>query len=437
MEKKRDKFLNLKKSISGEVKYVFSDVFVKGVSFLALPIFTRYLMPEQFGIVSLFTTLVGIFTILFGLNLWSGVIRYSVEEKELYGLQKIVYLIILNSIVLIILLTLVMPYFRKIIDLELRYIIMAVITSVFQAILNVYLESLRAKMEINKYCILYTTTGISNNLLGIIFLLTVKHEQEFFRILSISLPYIVFGIISTGIIVKNHFYENKKESKVIKEFISYSLPLLPFALSSIVLSLFDRIIIGKFFSNYEVGIYSFSFNIGMIINVVAVGLYKAFQPEYFRKISDGENTDKMIRKYFSLFTFCYVGFVLLIDTLINFFGDISYSEAKDIIPIICFGYFFFFLYSLVVSEIYYFKKTYVISASTIFVAILSILLNYYFVPKLGYKVSAYISMVSFLLLFTICYLYVKNILKTKRIELYKYTVFILIISLVTILKMYM
>ena len=62
--------------------YTVTNFFVKGISFLTIPIFTRILTTEDYGIVSLYLTWVSLFSVFISLDLSWSVQRGKFEFKK-------------------------------------------------------------------------------------------------------------------------------------------------------------------------------------------------------------------------------------------------------------------------------------------------------------------------------------------------------------------
>jgi len=86
--------------------YISAEFFAKGVVFLSLPIFTRLLVPKEFGYISIFTSIVQIFTIIASLGVNGTVTRFyhdkNIKFDEFYG--SVTIFILLWSIIISILL---------------------------------------------------------------------------------------------------------------------------------------------------------------------------------------------------------------------------------------------------------------------------------------------------------------------------------------------
>lgn len=67
---------------------ILGPIILNGISFFTIPIFTRLLGPEQYGVVAVYTTWVGIFSIVFGLqvqgSIGTAMVYYKKKEMKSY-----------------------------------------------------------------------------------------------------------------------------------------------------------------------------------------------------------------------------------------------------------------------------------------------------------------------------------------------------------------
>ena len=89
-----------------------------------------------------------------------------------------------------------------------------------------------------------------------------------------------------------------------KSALKFSLPLIPGAISFIILDISDRIILEKYVSLKELGLYSIAYTLGFGLNVVINGSYRAFEPILFKSFSTEDFSEIFIRiknNFFHLF----------------------------------------------------------------------------------------------------------------------------------------
>ena len=66
----------LKRLLSGSLNYGFASVSAKVVGFLLIPVYTKYLTPEDYGIVELTSTLSVFLIVLYRMGLPGSISRF-------------------------------------------------------------------------------------------------------------------------------------------------------------------------------------------------------------------------------------------------------------------------------------------------------------------------------------------------------------------------
>jgi O-antigen/teichoic acid export membrane protein len=233
---------------------------------------------------------------------------------------------------------------------------------------------------------------------------------------------LAFGIVMLiYIFVKGRTFIDKRYWKYS---LLIALPLIPHNISGLVLAQFDRIIIGKYIGNSAAGIYSFAYNMGMILSVVWASLNKAWVPWFYEKM-DSKSYEEIKEKYkyylafFSIITFILIYISPEIGKLMS---SRSFWEGLRLVPIIMISYYFCFLYSLPANVEFYTKKTYYISAGTFAAGFVNIILNLLFIPRYGYSVGAWTTLISYVLLFIFHYIVSQKVFSTKLFEI-KYFIY--------------
>ena len=84
-------------------KNYFTATFLSNaIGFVALPILTRLLTPEEYGIISIFLSIISIFTVIIGLNLHFFLFRYYHEKtadfNQLFG-TLLLFVIYINLVI--------------------------------------------------------------------------------------------------------------------------------------------------------------------------------------------------------------------------------------------------------------------------------------------------------------------------------------------------
>jgi len=159
------------------------------------------------------------------------------------------------------------------------------------------------------------------------------------------------------------YYPFLKGKKLVsKEYWKYaliiSIPLIFHNLSGIVNAQFDRILINKYIGASETGIYSFAYNVGMIITVLWTSTNQAWVPWFFEKMGkeDHINIRKRAKNFRDFFTLVYILILFLSPEIIKIMADEAYWEGLYIIPFIFMAYYFNLMYSFEANIEFFTKK---------------------------------------------------------------------------------
>lgn len=410
--------------------YFTSNIFIKALGLISIPITTRYLLPSDFGNVSLFTVYVSVATIILPLNSHASIGRYYFEKNTNFikFVSTSIWLSFGFSILLSILfLTLFIPKFNNggfdfwVYILVISNAFSNIATSVFIQIHEpANNSSLIAKRSI--------FTGLVQFVLNLLIVILAPPPKW---------EYVVIGMTATSLIVNLYFFRFIRsyikfsfDISYIKYIINYSIPLLPYAISGIILSQIDRIMIRENSNSSDTGVYSFAVALAMLVVFVGDSINRAWMPEYFKHM-DNKNYyahDIEIKNNLKYWTLFAVSFIFLFFEPSKLIIGEKYMAALDLVPVVIFGYLFEFYFTIYGRNIGYSKKTIYSSIILIISGLINILLNHFTLSKYGFKIASVNTLLSYLILFLLAYLINKFILK-----LHTFSISFLIPSFITVL----
>ena len=169
----------------------------------------------------------------------------------------------------------------------------------------------------------------------------------------------------------------------------------------------------------QAGLYSFAYNIYMIIQVTASSLNNVWEPWFFEKMNYNDHT--AIKKYATLYSACIMWMsstVLMISPeLIKLLAARAYWDSVYVVvPIVIAGY-FSFLYTIPVVVEYYYEKTKYIALATGSAAMINVVLNAVFIPFYGYVAAAYTTLATYILYFISHYILSVRLYKRSILEI--------------------
>jgi O-antigen/teichoic acid export membrane protein len=225
----------------------------------------------------------------------------------------------------------------------------------------------------------------------------IEAVYEALLIANILYFILIFNLVRKNIVVKLEF-------KILKEMLSFSLPLVLTSISGIILNITDRFSL-KFLTDLgNVGIYSLGFKVANTIRVfIITSINLALQPMIY-KMMDAPNNKRFYSKVMTYYTYGLMFAVLFIsmfsaEIIKTISKNMDYWDAYKIIPILCFSILFSMLRDVALTGLNINKKTKIIAVLIITASLINILLNILLIPHWGYFGAAIATTISQMLFF--------------------------------------
>lgn len=419
--------------ISHVKNYMTATFFTKALAFISVPIFTRLLTPDEYGILAIFTSIISIATILMGLNFHGSVARYYHEKEKNFGqfISSNILFLFLFNIFSFSLINLFKKEISTLINIDVDIFMIAVIVAIFNIPIKMFLSYLQTSKQSGKYSVLSVSKSVLILVISIVWVYLLSEQRYFGKIYANLVVSGVIFIIAIIYFIK--LGKPKFKSKYVKYSLLFGVPLIPHALSHFILSYFDRIAINQLIGSIDTGLYSFAYNVGLIMNVVVMAMNKAWVPMFYDNLKEDnyEKINSMAISYSKYIFFAAISLILFSKEIVIILADKSYYAALDLVPIIILSSVFVFFYTLFANYSFYRKKTILISTATLLAGAINIGLNYWLIPKFGYIAAAYTTLFSYIILFILHYINARFIVGEKVIKLKRIVIDFLILILGT------
>ena len=385
--------------------YAIGEVLPKIASFLLLPIFTRYLTTEEYGIISYTGSFMLLLTVIGMLALNSYALRYyferkGVEERRL--LLGTVYMAIgaVNLLLILlgfILFPIIIDYYSIQVPWD-PYFKLALINNFLISFNVIPLVIYRVRQDSAKYVLLNFSYFLCTLILNIVFVVYLKEGivGYYHSNLLVGIP---FFFIYLGIINKYACFRISK--KYLKEGLRFSLPLIPGSIAYFFLSMADRIILERNVMLSEIGIYNIAVTLTGALGIVIQSGYHAVEPEIF---SHYETPDyyKFVKKaqtvFFSTIYIMAMGIALFSQEVFILMTAPSFHQGYHLVPILTIGVVMSgqnVIYGSVLSSE---KRTKVQGTVTMIGAGISLLFNILLIPLWGTTAAALSRMASYIVM---------------------------------------
>ena len=186
----------------------------------------------------------------------------------------------------------------------------------------------------------------------------------------------------------------------------------------------------------DVAIYSVSYSVGSLINLITGALNSSFAPYQYQQIK-AKNYERLstVANQVLLFVAVMLGCLMLFSKeVVLIFGGKKYIESATVIVPICIGIFFNYLFQLFARLQEYYERKLTVVIPSILCAVLNLILNYIFINIFGYQAAAYTTFFCYLFFCFVHYLFYKKVCKELLGGIQIYDIkFILVLSIVVIL----
>jgi O-antigen/teichoic acid export membrane protein len=397
--------------------FVVSDIINKSIPFILIPILTRYLVPDEYAIVSLFSLTIALFTIFVGNGMHSALtvnyFKHQVNIK-LY-LNSILLISILITIFFFILLMLTSGYVEDYFNLSIFWIILALIVSLFQFITSLNLVLFVVKREAANYGVYQISQSLLN--FCIVVVLVVYFNLSWQGVLvGVTASSVVFGFLSIYLLYKRNFIDsdNLYRVKYIKKILSFSLPLILHYVFGWLKVSADKLIILNLISLSLVGVYTVGYQLSSIVLIITMSINKVWSPFILKKLNNGFPLSEKIKvvkiMYLSWISIGLVSIVIyyVIYSLIDVITTVEYLESLSVIPYLILGFFFQGMYYFLVSFLAHLEKSKLISTITIISTLVHIALSLWMVRDHGIIGLGYATSISFGIMVIITWFYLNK-----------------------------
>ena len=323
--------------------YGASSIISRLVGFLLLPIFTRYLSPEDYGIMTLLGFYTLFYTPLSHLGLQGAMFRYvgfskTINEENSYLKTAIISTILISSFFSIIA-YLFIDTINYILFNSNKYsqlLFLTVLGSFFTSIAQMFYSYLRVKRKVKlifRLSIVNLFISVSLNLLLIVYFQLGLNGAIYSILIS---AFISFILVCIFVKVGWDFRINKVK---LIQMSKYGLPNVPAYLQAIIMVLFGQYFLGKFFSAEKLGLYAVAWKFCLPLQLIMGILNNAWKAYKFDLFRNNENNNKMVFTYFPMimiFIYCIIFLIIALwgGEILMLITEESYHVSAKYVPIL-------------------------------------------------------------------------------------------------------
>lgn len=370
--------------------YGFFSLLSAAIPFLLLPVMTRYLTPDDYGIVAIFGVMVTLATPFVGLSAHGAYGRaYFAPDRfdaSVY-MGTVVFFVISTGLVM----QVVFCVFRGAIGGVFSFPISWVWAVPVVAFSSVFGQIVLASWQIRElprpYGFFQNGRTLSE-VIGSLVLVVLLGMGWQGRILSRTIASVLFALMGFFILTKNKWILPRFKRPYLTHALCFGVPLIPHSLAGILNTTIDRIFISHMVGMADTGLYTVGYQIGSIIGLLAAAFNQAYVPWLYKKLNMESYEEKI-----KITRFTYVYFIVIVllafalgilaPFLMKILVGKEFQGSIVFVIWIAMGYAFGGMYYMVVNYIFYAEKTHILALATFLGAMINIVLNYFFIKLNG------------------------------------------------------
>ena len=396
--------------------YGISTVFARFLNYLLTPYLTKVLLQSEYGEMSLVYAAIAFISVIFMHGLETAYFRFSTSKAEEQKVFNTASTSLLFSTAL--LFSLLLIFRQEIATLvsikeHPEYITWSAYIIALDALTSLAFAKLRFQERPIKYAFVRMVSIIINILAVFFFLslcprLQLKYPHSILLFVynnKIGFGYVIIAnIIQSAIclvlLYKEFFsFQIKFDTGLWKKIILYSMPLIIVGLCNVINENADRIMLGWWGTGTDllsikagVGTYSACSKLAGLITI-AIQAFRLGAEPFFFKVAAGENPQKLYSKVMNVFVIAMCAMFLIVSLNLDIWklfiqNPLMWAGLK-VVPILLFANIFLGIYYNLSIWFNLKNRTIVGAVITFTGALITVGINYLFIPRYGYIACAW------------------------------------------------
>ena len=367
--------------------YLIANLATRALAFISIPVYTRLLTAPEYGTISIFLGVAGILGSIMSLSMDRSISRYFFDQKSPEDFQRFVgtstilatTAFTINALLLIIF----VDDFSKLVGLE-RDIVFLLIPFSFINIVGLTFEQIYGPLKRSKTIAISSLNRVYIGFgLSILFIFVFSRAKDYGQIAGQILAGFLLCIYWIKHILP--YFKFSFDKSYIKYIFTYSVPLIPYALSGVLIEQFGKIAIGSSQNISAAGYYSLALAIGGLVSIAIGVTHQAWNPYYFEYMNSKnyDQLDKDFTKIFKMTILAAFGVAAFGEEIGLILAKKEFSGALYLIPIFTIGYLFYQLAYAFLRNFGYSRSTHYLTITVLFSGASNVILNFILLKRFG------------------------------------------------------
>jgi len=392
----------LKKLASQTAIYGLSSVIGRLLNYLLVPLYTRYFLPAEYGVVTELYAYVAFLVVLLTYGMETAFFRFSKREETTKVYSTTLISLLISSVVFVGLIFLNSSAISQWMGYanHPEYIQFFALIIGMDAVASISFAKLREQDKAVRFAFIRIVNIMVNIGLNLYFIVYQEYGIAYIFIANLAASVITLIMLFPEMISSSWVFDKK----LWKKMMIYALPLLIAGLAGITNETIDRILLKQLLPNAdmaasELGLYGAFYKLSIIMILFIQTFRFAAEPFFFAQEKEG-NSRKIyadVMKYFTIImAIIFLGVTIFYDVIKGFLGTEYHDERGFlVVSILLLANLFLGIYYNLSIWYKLTEKTKYGAYLSIFGAVITLSLNFTLIPALGFVGCAWATLVCY------------------------------------------
>ena len=392
----------LKKLASQTAIYGLSSVVGRLLNYLLVPLYTRYFLPAEYGVVTELYAYVAFLVVMLTYGMETAFFRFSKKEETAKVYSTTLISLLISSVVFVGLIFLNSSAISQWLGYanHPEYIQFFALIIGMDAVASISFAKLREQDKAMRFAFIRIVNIMINIGLNLYFIVYQEYGIAYIFIANLVASVITLLMLFPQMISSSWVFDKK----LWKKMMIYALPLLIAGLAGMTNETIDRILLKHLLPNTdmaasELGLYGAFYKLSIIMILFIQTFRFAAEPFFFAQEKEG-NSRKIyadVMKYFTIImAIIFLGVTIFYDVIKGFLGSEYHDERGFlVVSILLLANLFLGIYYNLSIWYKLTEKTKYGAYLSIFGAIITLSLNFTLIPVLGFVGCAWATLVCY------------------------------------------
>lgn len=325
------------------VLYGLSAFLPRALHFFLLPLYTAFLVPEDFGSWTLLNACLNALRVIMAMGFISAMIwslNHRGSDPRITLSSAMIFLSATGALIGLVAIG-IAPWFCPLVagdSLPVGLFRLVALTATVEIIELCVSTFWRGRGNAGRFAWMAVMRFVIEGVLKIVFLTAL--DRGVAGMIESGLLTAVVTIVLALVMARGHFAA-VFSWPVVRMMLGYGLPLVHVQLAFLVLDVADRYILNHFRGAHEVGIYSLGYNIGMAIQFICQTISLVWFPVMFRIAKRADASvllGRLVTAYVILLASAGITLVAASGDLVRVMSTPDYAAAVSVVPCVVLAY---------------------------------------------------------------------------------------------------